>query len=75
MEMQLSSISSKNVLHDGTGEQKMADLPKSCVEPAPPFTYSAVDYFRPWYVKEGRKEVKGTEPCLHVWLVIPSTSK
>ena len=37
----------------------MANLPKSQVEPAPPFTYSAVDYFGPWYVKLGRKEVKG----------------
>ena len=50
----------------------MADLPKSRVEPAPPFTYSAVDYFGPWYVKEGRKEVNGMGPCLHVWLVVPS---
>ena len=45
-------------LRGGAGEQKMADLPKSRVQPAPPFTYSAVDYFGPWYVKEGRKEVK-----------------
>lgn len=36
----------------------MADLPKSRLEPAPPFTYCAVDYFGPWHVKEGRKEVK-----------------
>ena len=36
----------------------MANLPKSRVESAPPFTYSAVDYFGPWYVKLGRKEVK-----------------
>ena len=36
----------------------MADLPKSRVQPAPPFTYSAVDYFGPWCVKERRKEVK-----------------
>ena len=45
-------------LRGGAGEQKMANLPKSRVEPAPPFTYSAVDYFGPWCVKEGRKEVK-----------------
>jgi hypothetical protein len=38
-------------------EQKMADLPQSRLEDVPPFTYSAVDYFGPWYVKEGRNEV------------------
>ena len=36
----------------------MADLPNDRLEPAPPFTYSAVDYFGPWYVKEGRRELK-----------------
>ena len=39
-------------------QQKMADLPKNRVTPAPPFTYSGVDYFGPFLVKEGRKEVK-----------------
>ena len=39
-------------------EQKMADLPEDRLEPAPPFTYCGVDYFGPWYVKEGRKEMK-----------------
>ena len=39
-------------------EQKMADLPQDLVQSAPPFTYCAVDYFGPWYVKEGRREVK-----------------
>ena len=39
-------------------EQKMADLPEDRLEPVAPFTYSAVDYFGPWLVKEGRKEVK-----------------
>ena len=39
-------------------QQKLADLPQDCVEPAAPFTYSAVDYFGPFFVKEGRKEVK-----------------
>jgi hypothetical protein len=38
--------------------QKMANLPADRVELAPPFTYSAVDYFGPFYVREGRKEVK-----------------
>lgn len=39
-------------------KQKLADLPQDRVEPAAPFTYSAVDYFGPFFVKEGRKEVK-----------------
>ena len=40
------------------GEQKMANLPSSRVEPVPQFSYCAVDYLGPWYIKEGRKEVK-----------------
>ena len=38
--------------------QKMADLPEDRVEPAPPFTHCTVDYFGPWNIKEGRKELK-----------------
>ncbi|XP_068758639.1 uncharacterized protein [Montipora capricornis] len=37
-------------------EQKMADLPKERLSPAPPFTYCGVDYFGPFFIKEGRKE-------------------
>lgn len=36
----------------------MSDIPPDQLEQAPPFTYSAVDYFEPWYIKEGRKEIK-----------------
>ena len=36
----------------------MTDLPKEREEPSPPFTYCGVDLFGPWYVKEGRKELK-----------------
>lgn len=39
-------------------EQKMANLPEDSVQPAPPFSYCAVDYFGPWYVKEGRRQLK-----------------
>jgi len=39
-------------------EQKMTDLPADRRTPTPPFTYFGVDYFGPWYVKEGRKELK-----------------
>ena len=38
--------------------QKMASLPDDRIESAPPFTYCGVDYFGPWYIHEGRKELK-----------------
>ena len=38
--------------------QKMACLPEDRLEPAPPFSYCAVDYFGPFIVKERRSEVK-----------------
>ena len=39
-------------------EQKMADLPEDRLDPTPPFTYSAVDFFGPWLIEEGRRQVK-----------------
>ena len=39
-------------------DQKMADLPKDRLTPAPPFTYVGVDYFGPFTTKQGRKEHK-----------------
>ena len=35
----------------------MADLPKDRLELSS-FTYSAVDYFGPFFIKEGRRELK-----------------
>ena len=35
----------------------MADLPSDRLEPAPPFSYCAVDFFGP-FIEEGRKELK-----------------
>ena len=40
------------------GEQKMADLPKPRMEPAPPFAYFGVDFFGLWHVQRGRTAVK-----------------
>jgi hypothetical protein len=36
----------------------MADLPVERLESAAPFTYCGVDFFGPFYIKEGRKELK-----------------
>ncbi len=45
-------------LRGSTCEQKMVDLPEDRLEPAPPFTYSAVDYFGSFYIKDRRSELK-----------------
>ena len=39
-------------------EPKMADLPADRMIQAPPFTYCGLDLFGPFYIKEGRKELK-----------------
>ena len=39
-------------------EQRMSDLPMDRVQPESPFTYSGVDLFGPFYIKEGRRESK-----------------
>ena len=36
----------------------MANLPEDRLEPSDPFTYSAVDFFGPFYIKERRSEKK-----------------
>ena len=45
-------------IRSSSQEQKMADLPADRMATAPPFTYCAVDLFGPWYIKEGRRELK-----------------
>ena len=39
-------------------QQKMGELPSECVEAGPLFTYVAVDYFGPFRIREGRRDVK-----------------
>ena len=39
-------------------EQRMSDLPKERVNPAPTFTYVSVDYFGPFHIKERIKVLK-----------------
>ena len=41
-----------------TSNQKMADLPSDRLEESPPFTVVGVDYFGPFIIKDGRKELK-----------------
>ncbi|KAK7925240.1 hypothetical protein WMY93_007550 [Mugilogobius chulae] len=41
-----------------TEEQKMANLPSERMETTPPFTYCGMNCFGPFYIKEGRKELK-----------------
>ena len=54
----ISKCVSCRKLRGSPQEQKMANLPEDRLEPAPPFTVCAVDYFGPWHIKEGRCEVK-----------------
>ncbi|XP_049319056.1 uncharacterized protein LOC125780640 [Astyanax mexicanus] len=39
-------------------QQRMADLPEDRMQTTPLFTYSGMDCFGPFYIKEGRKELK-----------------
>ena len=54
----ISSCVKCNKLRGAVQEQRMSDLPEDRLETAPPFTYCAVDYFGPFIVKDGRKELK-----------------
>ena len=52
------------------GEQLMADLPKERLRSGdPPFTNVGVDYFGPFYVRQGRSNVK-RYGCLFTCLVV-----
>ncbi|KAM7416948.1 hypothetical protein PAMA_018837 [Pampus argenteus] len=42
----------------GTEQQRMSDLPVDRTEATPPFTFCGLDCFGPFYIKEGRKELK-----------------
>lgn len=41
-----------------SSQQKMSDLPVDRLQPGPPFTQVGVDYFGPFLIKNGRKQVK-----------------
>ena len=45
-------------LRGAVQEQRMSDLPEDSLEPTPSFTYCAVNYFGPFIIKDGRKELK-----------------
>ena len=47
--------------------QKKADLPNDRVEAAPPFTNTGVDFFGPFFIKEGHKELK-RRGCIFICL-------
>ena len=54
----ISSCVTCRRLRRPTEQQKMACLPDDRLEPAPPFSFCAVDYFGPFIVQERRSEVK-----------------
>ena len=45
-------------LRGKTEVQKMANLPTDRLEPSPPFSFSGLDMFGPFIIKEGRKNLK-----------------
>lgn len=56
-----------------TEQQKMSDLPKERMETTPPFIYSGMDCFGPFYIKEGRKELKRYGLLIKVGLFLMNT--
>ena len=54
----ISSCVTCRKLRGAACQQKMSSLPEDRLECCPPFTYCGVDYFGPFVIKEGRKELK-----------------
>lgn len=53
-----SCVTCRRLFHS-TENQKMADLPNCRVDDTlPPFSYTGVDFFRPFLIKRRRTEVK-----------------
>ena len=46
-------------MHIPLEEQRMADLPAELVEPSPPFSYTGIDCFGPYYTKNMVGENQG----------------
>ena len=67
--MYVSSCVTCRRLRRPTEQQKMACVPEDRLEPAPPFSYCAVDYFGPFIVKERRSEIKRHGVFIHVYVV------
>ena len=61
-------------IRSDTQGHKMADLPTDRLDPSPPFTYSAVDFFSPFFVKEDRKRAKKIRSAFYLHGVENSTS-
>ena len=54
----ISSCVKSQKLWGAVQEQRMSDPPEDHLESTPPFTCCAVDYFGPFIVKDGRKQLK-----------------
>ncbi|KAK3755825.1 hypothetical protein QZH41_003462 [Actinostola sp. cb2023] len=54
----ISSCVKCQKLRGAVQEQRMSDLPEDRLQATPPFTYCGVDYFGPFLVREGRKDLK-----------------
>ncbi|XP_068210502.1 uncharacterized protein [Palaemon carinicauda] len=56
-------LPSQEKLKEPALSQKMADLPADRLETSPPFSNVGIDLFGPYYIKEGRKELKRLASC------------
>ena len=62
-------------LHGTPGEQKIANLPKSRVEPAPPFHIAQWTVLGHGTFRQAGEKSQGTEPYSLVWPVVRYTLK